>query len=414
MIIRKIIFYLILILFPLNQQLHFRDFPTIDGIVLDYLIIKVSISQILIFLLTLFSIPQILKFLTGFKFNLNSSSYIFLLFLFLTLFYSIFTSHYLLLSFLDTLYFLLLFLNVFVLKDLFSTKEKRFLLISLCVWVVLLTFLGVAQFVKQSSVFNNYQLFGEFPYSDQNYHIKQDSYFLGDLIPAYSIFSHSNIFGGYLLTLLMFIFLNFDFKNSAKISKFMIMVVFLIGLLGIFLAGSLVVLLGLVVFLFSYYLNLSKNIFWIWYLVLLFLILSLSPLNSNFNSDNSIYRRLYQTELSLKYFVTNPTNFLLGFGYMNYFSEVSLDLYKFENVRFLQPPHSIVLLIIWNYGFFFLLLLGGGVDFLFKKIHPATPLLSTLLFLGLFYHYLLTNHQFKILLFLIISSFIFQPNRIII
>ena len=107
-------------------------------------------------------------------------------------------------------------------------------------------------------------------------------------------------------------------------------------------------------------------------------------------------------DISRNYFVDNPVGFLLGNGYYNYFSLVKEELYKYEIVRFFQPPHNFSLILIWQYGFISLLYFLGIFVLLYKKLsNKMKSLVIFLVFISIFDHYLFTNHQIKILLFLI-------------
>ena len=56
-----ILLNLLVILFPLNQQYHFRPYPSVDGFIIDYLILKVSIPEILVVLLLTINFNECLK-----------------------------------------------------------------------------------------------------------------------------------------------------------------------------------------------------------------------------------------------------------------------------------------------------------------------------------------------------------------
>jgi len=109
------------------------------------------------------------------------------------------------------------------------------------------------------------------------------------------------------------------------------------------------------------------------------------------------------TNISNEYFYQKPVNFIFGFGYYNYFSEVAERLYRYEIIRFFQPPHNLIYLLIWNYGIIFVIILAY-LGFKFSKsIHSSYLLLFlVILAVSMFDHFFFTNHQLKMLVFLIL------------
>ena len=181
------------VLFPLNQQLHVKPFPDVDGFIIDYLMLKISIPELLIVLITIFQIRPILDSIKSERLV----RYVLLTFsLFSTI--SILFSKYQMVAIYENLIMVLLILNL--LPFIRSPYLNLNLFVnSIKIWMVLLSILGFSQFWLQESVLNSYALFGEFPYSEDYYHIKQKGFLFEDLIPPYAIFSHSNIFGGFIL-----------------------------------------------------------------------------------------------------------------------------------------------------------------------------------------------------------------------
>jgi len=237
--LNKFLILLLTALFPLNQQFHLRPFPSVDGLIIDYLILKISLPEILVMLLFIFNLRQLFEiFINIFKKPLSW------VFLGLVL-GSILTSNYIALALYENLMLILLILlGIFF----YSKKElinEEFLSFSLKFWLVFLIILGSLQFYAQSSIFNNYALTGEFPYSEDHYHVKQKNVFFEDMIPPYSIFSHSNIFGGYILFILIFLY--YLKKDTIRY--------YILVLYGLILSGSVACLLGYLTFLIVRNLN---------------------------------------------------------------------------------------------------------------------------------------------------------------
>ena len=102
---------------------------------------------------------------------------------------------------------------------------------------------------------------------------------------------------------------------------------------------------------------------------------------------------------------------ITGFGYYNYFKIVSEDLFFYEIIRFFQPPHNVFYLIVWNYGLIFLI---AFLILLFKLIKNAGKefkiFFLILILISMFDHFIFTNHQIKMLLFLILP---YSINRVL-
>jgi len=283
--------------------------------------------------------------------------------------------------------------------------KPKLLIKSLKIWILFLTLIACLQFLTQSSIFNNYSLTGEFPYSEDYYHIKQKSIFFNDLIPPYTIFSHSNIYGGYLVFLL---FLLLFLENGNYLFLGLV-------LINLIIVGSVACLLAFFILLVSSKID-SKQLR-ILLLTLTALSLVVFFLNSfkykEFSNDYSIYRRLYMFDLSSNYFIDHPLEFLFGSGYFNYFQKIKLDLYNYEIVRFFQPPHYAPVLIIWQYGFVFLILILIVILRNFKNFNQNfLRFLLIILVLGSFDHYILTNHQHRILFVIVIPYSLKNKNRV--
>lgn len=397
--IRYFILILLVILFPVNQQLHIRPFPSIDGVIIDYLMLKISIPELLIVFLTIFNIRWVSKF---FKENIliikRFSILLFLLVFFMAL--NIYRSRYPILGIYENLILILIFINAFTISYFQKLNTSFLLTNSIKFWMTILLILGSFQFYFQQSVLGSYYYFGEFNYSSDNYHIKQDGMLLKNLIPAYGIFSHSNIYGAFFLICGMF--LHIMRKNNIYFT--------LITIFGVLLSGSMNILIGLILFFVFFYLKLNYKILLIYIFSIYVLLFYLSGGYKAYEEDLSVYRRLYMVNLSNLKFSENLPETLFGFGYYNYFNLVSEDLYFYEIIRFFQPPHNIFYLVVWNYGLIFLIAflilcfsLIKNADYSFKIFFLV------LISISVFDHFLFTNHQLKMLLFFVIP---YSLNRV--
>lgn len=398
--IQKIKEYLllgILFLFPLNQQLHIRPFQDVDGFIIDYLILKISIPEVL---LVAFFILNIKEIVLNFKNSFNSRLIAVFFLIFSSI--SIFLSKYKVLGIYESAVFLIL---IICLGSFYKVENIKYFSYSLKFWLLSLSILAIFQFYNQGSVLNNYYLFGEFPYNEDFYHIKQKGFLFSYLIPPYAIFSHSNIFGGFILVSI--IALGIFRKDS---------IYFHLLSLGMFLiVGSLTVLVAYFIWVILLKTKKSPNM-----TTSLIIILSIYLLQFACSSDYlsyqdnySIYRRLYMFDLTKNYFLDKPTKLIFGAGYNNYFFEVKDSLFKYEIVRFFQPTHNLFNLIIWQYGLLFLIIC------LFMLIKTAKNLnnfsrnfIFVILFVSMFDHYFITNHQLKLFLFLLLPYSINSKNSI--
>lgn len=397
--INKFLVTLLIIIFPLNQQYHLKPFPSVDGFIIDYLILKVSIVEVLLFSIFILNVFNIFAQIKGLVLNWYFCGFLFFIV------QSVLRSKYPLLSLYENLVLFLVFLIGLYIYNNVKILDTQLLSKSVRIWIVFLSLLGATQFITQKSVFNNYALTGEFPYSADYYHIKQKGLLFEEVIPPYAIFSHSNIFGAYIILLL--VLLRVLRKDS--------FIFYLLTSLNLLIIGSSACILAFVIYLFS--LKLDRR--YISYLIILVptLLLSLYFLNSfkysEYQSNPSIYRRLYMFDLSSTYFIDNPEILLFGSGYLNYFSFIKSDLYRYELVRFFQPPHFSIFLIIWNYGILFLFLFFYLLKIFSKNLSVAFLRICLILITLLFFdHYLVTNHQLKILLMILIPYSLNFKNSI--
>ena len=390
------------VLFPLNQQLHVKPFPDVDGFIIDYLMLKISIPELLIVLITIFQIRPILDSIKSERLV----RYVALTFsLFSTV--SILFSKYQMVAIYENLIMVLLILNL--LPFIRSSYLNLNLFVnSIKIWMVLLSILGFSQFWLQESVLNSYALFGEFPYSEDYYHIKQKGFLFEDLIPPYAIFSHSNIFGGFILLSIMF--LGVAKKDSIYFHLTSLLLFLIIGSLNILICYLIWIAFTKIPRISRKEISFAKVFFLL--LTIYFLQLFMSLNYAEYSGNFSLFRRLYMFDLSFNSFIENPTNLFIS-GYYNYFYIVKDQLYRYEVVRFFQPPHNLFNILIWQYGVLFLISLFMLLNYLFKRIpQDLVKLVSVVLVASMFDHFFITNHQLKFFVFLIIPYSLIAKNSI--
>jgi len=460
------LFFLILFLIPSNLAKHFL-IPSsyVSGILVDYLIPTLYLTDIFIILLLILWLVEKLSEnqqigIWRYDRNLISPS-VKLLLLFLVLLSPSITFAF---SFIPAFYkylkFLELSLFVFWIKQNISLKTLFSNIINVLTTSVLFqSLLALAQWLKQSSIFG-YSFLGEQPYTLSTPSIDKITWFDGSLkIPPMGTFPHPNILAGFIISIFpLILFSLLKSQPSSKIRWFYFATL-ITSTITLFLTFSLsswlaLLLIGLpLTFIFykqpshiyqrTQQLSLIKNLprfkswqkiinqqagnpvhdrklrfpsvrFILIYTGLLLIFLSFSTKFSFLAPQSSFSRRSQLATISLNIIKDNP---LTGIG-LNNFTTV-MEKYGFitATTRFFQPVHNIYLLILSETGII------GFIGFLILFLYPIylnlkkprslffIPFLS-LLFIGLFDHYILTIQQGILLffLFLILSTFSPKPQ----
>ncbi|HPD73926.1 MAG TPA: O-antigen ligase family protein [bacterium] len=414
----KKIFFILIFLIPINLGKHFEIFSSyVGGVLVDYLVPTIFVQDILILLVVLFWLfSGGFKKLFSTKIELFEKKEIQISFLFIfSLFISIFVSTRFVPSFYAWLRMFIYFLFfIYTLVEI-NVEDNYFKILDITsISVFLLSLLAIIQFLKQGSVFNNYLILGEQPYSAGIFGIAKEHILGRSVIPVYGLFRHPNAFGGYLAITLSWLFCFIKKRKFYLVS-------FLFGFISIIFTFSYIswftLILGIV-----FHLIFSKNptkikkykesavIF-----VLIIFLFSLSlptlkMLNINFEGNRSITRRIDFTSASYR---TIKDNFLFGVGFNNF--TVFVDKYNYDSpdLRFLQPVHNIFLLIFSESGIFGFLLFISLIGFSLKRLinssyfHVFLISLLQIVLLGSFDHYLFTMHQ-TLLLFWIIFGLSLQ------
>lgn len=410
--ISKKLFYLLILLLPINLGKHFEySFSYVWGLLVDYLVPTLFVQDILVLLILIFWIAergfpkkdQILKVLKRGEIQV-------LIFFIFSLFLSTLSAQ----SFEPSLYFFgrtLLYVGLF-LYVVFEGTEGAFskILEMFSISIVFLGVLGVLQYIRQGAVFNDYLFFGEQPYSFSTWNIARETILGVSKVASYGTFRHPNTFGGFLAIVLVWIFSNVKEKKEYSVP-------FVLGLVALVFTLSYTSWAALVIGLMLYKFFLSegpKTKSWVASVVFIFtsLLLFLPALGEEFPSLNrypSFYRR--SNLLSATYEMTD-INPLFGVGANNFTVLVDNYMPKSPDLRFTQPVHNIFMLIFTESGIFtfisFISLLYLGIKRSLKPKYFVVPLISLLqiLLLGSLDHYLYTANQTQ-LLFWIILGFAF-------
>jgi len=398
--ISKKLFFVSVLLLPLNLGKHFEIMDSyVWGILSDYLVPVLYIQDLLIigilgFWLYEKGIPS-RETINDFLNNRVNQVIVLLIF---SVGFSVAGSDRLISSaaiFLRLVLYILLFF--YIVYEVSLEKDFPVVIKLLSLNVMFLSVLALGQFLKQGALFNNYLFFGEQPYSIWTWGIDREMVFGALRVPAYGLFRHPNIFGGFLSIVLLWM-VSFIKKNR------LVLFAFFIGLVGLFLTFSFVAWAGFLTGLLSYFyirqygetfVEDKKKRITVIFITMFLLVNILAPLLVNFQQP-SFFRRgsLYLSSLSLivknPLFGVGPGGFITGLG----------------DMRFTQPVHNIFLLVFSECGIFsFLLFLFLFYLAVKKMINPSyffIFLISLLqiVFMGSLDHYFWTIHQTLILMWM--------------
>lgn len=401
------VFYVLVALLPLNLGKHFEVYDSyVWGILSDYLVPTVYLQDLLIIVLLVLWVKE-----KGFPTTgqigvfLNIRLVRALIFFLFSLFLSTLISERFIPSLFIFIRALLYALLAFYISLELSVEKDFFNVIKIISYsVIFLSVLSAAQFLKQGSLFNNYLILGEQPYSYSTWGVLKENVLGKSVIPSYGLFRHPNIFGGFLSVLLLWLFPYLKRNTLHKVAFFS-------GILSLLLTFSYVAwgstLLGLV--LGSYINNhtLKKEakrkavMLTLGLVLVVTLILPLAATSQN----PSLSRRGRFFNISVE---TAKENFLYGVGPGNFVSVLG-------DISFNQPVHNIFLLILAESGIFafvfFIVILFLTIRDSVSPLHFSVFLISLLqiIFVGSLDHYFWTIHQTLLLLWIVLG-FSFQDN----
>jgi len=402
----RFLFYILIISLPINLGLHFiLPSSYVGGLLVDYLVPTVFVQDILAVLLCKFWITEDRA---GIYSALRSKKALPLVLLVYILFLSTLMATRFVPSFYLFLRWLIyVFVCLYVREKFNHDTDTKFISKVLSYWLLFLGLLALNQYVIQGSVFNNYLVLGEQPYSAATPLIARENIFGVARVPAYGIFRHPNIFGGFLAISLIWV-LNAYKKKFIKTKLFLVS--FLSGLLGLVLTFSffswVATLLGVFLLLAEkakYFRNLILFIF----VVALFsgLIINKIPFPEYLLENPSISTRI--DLLNAGYKAASAENYIFGTG----INSSTVFIEKFSEptgfLRFVQPPHNIFILLVGEIGIigtalFLLVFIMALVRSRQSNFLGFVTLLQ-ILFLSSFDHYFVTIHQTFLLLWLTVG-----------
>ncbi len=389
------LFYLILLLLPVNLAYHFlvpQSF--VSGILVDYLIPTLYLTDLLILLLLalwFLSLPR------------RQAGRPLIIFMALLL-PSILTASF----WLPAAYKWLKLAELagfawWIKLNVDWQKQLPKITLALSGAIIIQSLLAISQWLKQGSIFG-YWFLGEQPYNSATAGMDKITWWDGSLrLPPLGTTPHPNVLAGLIVVLLPLIFR--QVKRTDSWTRIYYLIIVALSLTTLFLTFSLSAWLALVLIVFPFTLRLAfklKPIILLGYLVLVTsLIIGFWPSFEFLAPQTSFARRSQLANMAIQMAKDSP---IIGQGLNNF--TVVMDQYGIiaATTRFLQPVHNIYLLLLAEAGIFGLFGLGYLVSLAFRSKRPAVLKLSlfSLLFLGLFDHYPITIQQGMLLLFLLV------------
>jgi O-antigen ligase len=406
--LERYIFLALIFTLPFNLGKHFVfDWAYINGFLVDYLIPTIYIQELLIILLLVSWTFRIIfegKLLKDLGWD-SRLLFIFVLVAFLSVPASI-NSNTSLVSFIRLLIYVLF--GLYVAYNLDIKKDLPNVLKALMVSVFLVEVLALFQWLKQGSVFNNYLILGEQPYSFSTFRVAREQFFGQTIVPVYGTFRHPNIFGGFLsVVLLWFVY----FRNVFKVRYFRALTTlvfalgFLILLLTFSLSAVLALVVGALVLLAREHYKIKKTVLLL--ILVPFVVVSflLPPFTEAFFSEYSSFFR--RSELHVVAVDSIKESLLFGHGINTGAQQSAFDFDFLFEVRQPQPVHNIYLLMAVELGIFALLIFA---TFLIRAMLNSPPIIFASLFqfafIGLFDHYIITIHQTSLLFWLTVGIYL--------
>ncbi len=382
----QIFFFFLLTFLPTNLFLVLSEkFAFINGLKIDYLILKLYFSQCLIWVGALSIISaQFNQHPLNHKVSLTKKPISISIMGFCILLFSLFSSSQLPISLWFALQVATGFIFLWLLEkhESFVRSKRFFLLIYFSYFVQ--TLLAIYQFIQQKSLLP-YFVFGE-PHFDPYFSLARHLFDGKEKILAYGSTAHPNVLAGIMVIFFLIMF-NITLADNLKKNLRKLILAFFVTLLILFITQSVSALLTLIVglcIITCQHQNthiIKKKLKTVSALVFAIIIV-ISPLIVNQQAqqhvhDTSLTRRNWLNQAAWMMFLEKP---LTGVG----LNQFVIHLEKFSNsneiVRFVQPVHHVGLLWLAETG-----LLGvAWLGCLVSNLSPSkrTALLKTVLILS--------------------------------
>jgi len=408
------LFFIIIFLIPLNLGKHFIfRFSYVNGLLSDYLIPTLFVTDLLIVLLLLLWIIDLLINLKPIKLKSNYLSFLFLTLYLASVFLSISNSgrpepgFY---AYLRLILYVLFF--IYVINNFDFKRDFKLFLTVVCASVIFQTILSILQWINQGSIFNNYLFFGEQPYTFSTQGIVRENLLGVSKVPPYGTFRHPNVLAAFMSVFLVFIAFT---GIKSKVDRRLVAVAFVGGLSVLSISFSRFAIISFAFSVAGYFVISKLKKFGAVLCLLFVLLIILAgislpaiPFNQFLIEDPSFSIR---SDLIKATYKTMGENILFGAGLNNNLVQIKDLLLKNEFLRFIQPVHNIFLLVISETGMFalafFVLFLYSVLYKLFSVSKYSDPIWKVLLLnffqlliLGSFDHYFLTIHQTMLIFWL--------------
>lgn len=401
----KMLLAILVFTIPSNLfKTFFENTGYVHGLLIDYLIPKIHLSD--------FLIGFLLLYIFAFKKNRDTLfsafkkvSYVPLvvLLLFILFINQLFLAH----SLIAVLFFVRVLLLTCIGTVLIQQKnilQSKIMNIAITGTVLFQSLLAWYQFLNQKSFYGYYFL------GETNLHsyagIAQSTFLGSQKILPYGTTAHPNILAG---SLVLFVFALFNsLPADGKIRKVRILTI-LFAISVILLTQSFSAIVGLalgflmVLLLKRFKLTVTTQQFLLFFLAFnLIAICILAQFSTKQTQDlTSVTRRAYLNEAAITMILDNP---IRGVGLHNFTAQVEKYSQTQEVVRFTQPAHNMLLLLTAETGIIGLSLIGIIILPLLRKKskceHPEYIL--ALVPIALLDHYLITLQSGLLLLFLAI------------
>lgn len=433
------IFYWLILLLPANLAKHWpQSWSYVNGILVDYLIPTVYLTDLLIGILLLcWLIDSLVNNFQFFRqrrtspglaiFNFQSifkNSIIRNLLLFIVIIiFIIFNFHYAV-NLYAALYKLIKIIEFTLLiwwikKHISIKNDINSITNVLSLTIIWQSVLAILQWFKQGAIFG-YYFYGEQPYTVANLGIKFVNYFGALKIPPYGTFPHPNVLAGFLTISLTFILI-FTYQKKTKLKNnlfayYFLLIALILGTIALFLTFSYP----------AWLVWLCVMGYWLWerihsrplskcflLFILCFMLIAFCFM-LKYGESTSFSRRSQLNMIAINMWLSSP---LTGVGLNNFIPRMEEFGQIVGSTRFLQPVHNIFLLVLTETG---IIGVFSILYLVFRVINKKRPkpesgnwqlvagnwLLAAIIFLGLFDHYWLTLQQGNLVLALVLGLLI--------
>jgi hypothetical protein len=441
-----LLFYLLLFLLPSNLGYHFINKSSyVQGILVDYLVPTVYLSDILIFILLALWLMHLGSKLirlrhppvggAGSKLKLKNYKFVglVLLLLFLGTQYAVAVNKiafvYKLVRLME-MGWLFWWISRHFSRQLAAKMTKHWVVIIICASVIFQSLLAIGQWSHQGSLFG-YWFLGEQPFMVATAGVKTISFFGRLKVLPMGTFPHPNILAGWLVVSLVFILLHKEYPyhsprkhlidpecsacsrvqddNNNLLAYSFYLIAFFFGLISLFLTFSwpawIVMTAALVYILFDYLKPLATHQAWFFIALAFIGIVLVSAWYFGYWLElSSLARRWQLNTIAFNMWLSSPWT---GVGLNNFIPRLAEFGEVVASVRFFQPVHNVFLLILAETGIIGVgIFLWGIVQFIKPKtltiLNSNTLIFFSLLFLSLFDHYFLTTQQGLLMLVIFI------------